>query len=127
LDLTPLIPGGRQIIESYGEGRFRVSGQAYAGNHLVFPERVLPWSAMTATEASLENLAAVIESARAGRVDLLLLGQGSRMQPVSLTLRQALRQAGIVVEPMDTGAACRTYNVLMAEGRLVAAALIAVA
>jgi uncharacterized protein len=125
LDLTPLIPGGRQIIESYGEGRFRISGQVHAGSQLVFPERVLPWAATVAAEASLENLAAVIEAARAGAVDLLLLGQGPRMQPVPLALRQALRHAGVVVEPMDTGAACRTYNVLMAEGRLVAAALIA--
>ena len=127
MDLTPLIPGGRLIIESYGEGRLRISGHAYTGNHLVFPERVLPWSAATAAEASLENLAAVLEAARAGALDLLLLGQGARMQPVSVALRQSLRQAGVVVEPMDTGAACRTYNVLMAEGRLVAAALIAVA
>ena len=125
MDLTPLIPGGRQIIESYGEGRFRISGQVYTGSQLVFPERVLPWAAATAAEASLENLAAVIKASSAGTVNLLLLGQGARMQPVSVALRQSLRQAGVVVDPMDTGAACRTYNVLMAEGRLVAAALIA--
>ena len=127
MDLTPLIPGGRQIIESYGGGRFRISGQVHAGSRLVFPERVLPWAATAASEASLENLAPVVEAGRAGSVDLLLLGQGVRMQPVPVALRQALRDAGIVVEPMDTGAACRTYNVLMAEGRLVAAALVALA
>ena len=63
----------------------------------------------------------------AGRhVDLLLLGCGARPAAISLQLRQTLRQAGIVVETMGTGAACRTYNVLLAEGRHVAAALIAI-
>jgi uncharacterized protein len=59
-------------------------------------------------------------------VDLLLFGQGRRMALISPALRQGIRAVGIVVEPMDTGAACRTYNVLMAEGRRVAAALIPV-
>jgi uncharacterized protein len=126
LDLTPLIPGGRQIIESYGDGRFRVGGQVYAGALLVFPTRSLTWAITEAAEASLENLAEVLEAGRNGEVDLLLLGQGRRMLPVAPALRQGLKSVGVVVEPMDTGAACRTYNVLMAEGRLVAAALIAV-
>jgi uncharacterized protein len=126
LDLTPLIPGGRQIIESYGDGRFRVGGQLHGGALLVFPTRSLPWPVAEALEASLENLAAILEAGRAGEVDLLLFGQGRRMLPLPPALRQGLKAAGVVVEPMDTGAACRTYNVLMAEGRLVAAALIAV-
>jgi uncharacterized protein len=126
LDLTPLIPGGRQIIESYGDGRFRVGGQVYAGALLVFPTRSLAWGVSEAAEASLDNLAAVLEAGRNGEVDLLLFGQGRRMLPLVPALRQGLKSAGVVVEPMDTGAACRTYNVLMAEGRLVAAALIAV-
>ncbi|HET6224238.1 MAG TPA: Mth938-like domain-containing protein, partial [Dongiaceae bacterium] len=61
-----------------------------------------------------------------GTIDLLLVGCGARMAPLPPALRQALRQIGVVMEPMDTGAACRTYNVLMAEGRRVCAALIAV-
>jgi len=126
LDLTPLIPGGRQIIESYGDGRFRVGGQVHVGALLVFPTRSLSWPITEAVEANLENLAAVLEAGGNGEVDLLLFGQGRRMLPVTPALRQGLKAAGVVVEPMDTGAACRTYNVLMAEGRLVAAALIAV-
>ena len=54
----------------------------------------------------------------------LLLGCGARMMPVSPTLRQALKSVGISLEAMDTGAACRTYNVLLAEDRRVAAALL---
>jgi len=127
VDLTPLIPGGRQIVESYGEGRFRVAGRVYPGAVLIFPEQTLVWPVALASEASLENLGPVLAAARGGSVDLLLFGQGLRMLLVSSDLRQGLRKAGIVIEPMDTGAACRTYNVLMAEGRRVAAALIPVA
>ena len=126
MDLTPLIPGGRQIVESYGEGRFRVSGLLYQGAILVLPDRTMPWPVNLAGEASLENLEAIVASGRQGGVELLLLGQGASMQLVSAELRQGLRAAGVVLEAMDTGAACRTYNVLMAEGRRVAAALIPV-
>jgi uncharacterized protein len=126
MDLTPLIPSGRQIVESYGEGRFRVTGQLHQGAILVLPERTMAWPVAAATEASLENLEPILAAGRERKVELLLFGQGPRMLLVPPALRQGLREAGIVLEPMDTGAACRTYNVLMAEGRLVAAALIPV-
>jgi uncharacterized protein len=126
LDLTPLIPSGRQIVESYGEGRFRITNQLYTNPVLVFPERTLPWPVTRFAEASLENLEPVLAAGRVSEVELLLFGQGPQMQLVPPALRQSLRDAGVVVEPMDTGAACRTYNVLMAEGRRVAAALIPV-
>ncbi len=127
MDVTPLIPGGRQIVESYGEGRFRITGQVYAGAGLVFLERTLAWTVSVADEANLENLEPVLAAGRAGSVELMLFGQGRHMALVPPALRQGLRAGGIVVEPMDTGAACRTYNVLMAEGRRVAAALVPVA
>ena len=126
MDLTPLIPSGRQIVESYGEGRFRVTGQLHESPILVFPDRTLVWHVTGAAEASLENLEPILAAGREGKLELLLFGQGPRMLLVPQALRQGLRDAGIVLEPMDTGAACRTYNVLMAEGRLVAAALIPV-
>jgi len=126
LDLTPLIPSGRQIVESYGESRFRVTGQVYDSAILIFPERTLAWPVIRFADASLENLEPVLAAGREGNVELLLFGQGREMQLVPPALRQGLRAAGVVVEPMDTGAACRTYNVLMAEGRRIAAALIPV-
>ena len=126
MDLTPLIPSGRQIVESYGEGRFRVTGQVYESPILVFPERTLTWPVIRFADASLENLVPVLAAGREGNVELLLFGQGPQMQLVPPAQRQGLRAAGVVVEPMDTGAACRTYNVLMAEGRRIAAALIPV-
>jgi uncharacterized protein len=126
MDVTPLIPQGRQIIDGYGEGGFRISGQRIEGSVIVFPERVTGWTVAEAGALSAGSLEAVSAAGRAGTVELLLIGTGTRMTRIDRTLRETLRADGVVVETMDTGAACRTYNVLMAEGRRVAAALIAV-
>jgi uncharacterized protein len=123
MDVTPLIPADRQVIDSYGARGFHVSGVGYAGAILVFPEGTEPWPVGGIAEVTAASLAPVIAR---GSVQILLLGCGRRMQPVAPALRQALRQAGIVVDAMDTGAACRTYNVLLAEDRRVAAALLPV-
>jgi uncharacterized protein len=93
----------------------------YRGSVLVFPDCTLPWSAVSASEVTRESLAPVIEH---GDVQILLLGLGRVMGALPHTLRRTLHTAGIVLEPMDTGAACRTYNVLVAEDRHVAAALL---
>jgi len=121
MDLTPTIPAGRQVIESYGPGGFRVSGIAYARSILVFPDRTIAWDVVDFTAVSIESLTPVVSH---GGVEILLLGCGPRLLRVPPELRQALRAAGIGIDAMDTGAACRTYNVLMAEERPVAAALI---
>jgi len=124
VDVTPLVPGDRQLIESYGEGKFRISGQVHQGSVLVFPRECVAWPVATMAEVTANTLAPVV--ARRGDVAILLLGCGRRMAPVPGALRAALREAGIVVDTMDTGAACRTYNILMSEDRRVAAALLAV-
>jgi uncharacterized protein len=88
---------------------------------LVLPDRTLDWgvgSIAELSEASFEPLVG------RGDVEILVLGTGARMAPLPAPLRLALKRAGIAVEPMDTGAACRTYNVLVAEDRRVAAALL---
>ena len=126
MDVTPLIPQGRQIIDAYGDGGFRVSGQRIEGSVIVFPDKVTAWTVDEVAALSAGSLDAVSAAGRAGTVELLLIGTGARMAQIDRTLRQALRADGVVIEVMDTGAACRTYNVLMAEGRRVAAALIAV-
>ncbi len=123
MDVTPQIPQGRQVIERYGDGGFRISGQRFEGSVLVFPDRVLPWAPTSFEEVDRASLDAILA---ASGVELLLLGCGSGIRPVPGELRRELRTAGMVVEPMDTGAACRTYNVLLSEERRVAAALIAV-
>jgi uncharacterized protein len=121
MDVTPLIPADRQVIDSYGAAGFHVSGVAYDSAILVFPDGTLPWAVTALAEISAESLAPVMAR---GDIQILLLGCGRRMQPVTPAVRKALRQAGIVVDAMDTGAACRTYNVLLAEDRRVAAALL---
>ncbi|HTS92903.1 MAG TPA: Mth938-like domain-containing protein [Stellaceae bacterium] len=124
MDLTPLIPAGRQVIESYGSPGFRVTGVLHRGSVIVFPDATLAWPVRELAEVTIGSLAPVTGR---GGVEILLLGCGVRMQPVAPELRRALKEAGIVVDAMDTGAACRTYNVLMAEDRHVAAALLSLA
>jgi uncharacterized protein len=118
MELTPLVQPGHQVIERYGPSGFRVSGMVYLGPVLVFPDRTVVWEEAAVT---VEGLAQVVEH---GGVELLLLGLGRRMAPVAATLRAAMKESGIAVEAMDTGAACRTYNVLLAEDRRIAAALL---
>ena len=121
MDITPVAAVGRQIIERYAASGFRVSGVIYHGPVLVFPDRTVPWDAASASDVTLDTLAPVIEH---GGVEILLLGLGRATSAVPAALRTALRTVGISLEAMDTGAACRTYNVLAAEDRRVAAALI---
>ena len=121
MELTPVIPSGRQVIESYGVRGFRVTGIAYASSVLVFPDATLTWPVTSVEGVTLETLRPVIER---GGTEILLLGCGARMTPVPAALRQGLKAAGIGLDAMDTGAACRTYNVLVAEDRRVAAALL---
>ena len=113
-------PSPPQVIQSYGDGLFRIAGEERRGSVIVFTDSTVPWSGEI-TEAGLAEVFAAAET-----LDLLLLGCGSAMRPVAPALRAALRRAGIAVEPMDTGAACRTFNVLLGEGRRVAAALVVV-
>lgn len=124
MDITPAVPAGRQVVESYGGGRFRVSGVGYEGSVLVLPDRTVFWDVAGIEDVSVAGLAPLLDTESG--VEILLLGCGAHLVPAPPDLRRTLRAHGIAVEPMDTGAACRTYNVLMSEGRLVAAALIAV-
>lgn len=118
MELVPQVQTGRQIIERYAASGFRVSGTIWLGPVLVFPDRTEAWAQAAFT---VEGLAPVLAH---GGVELLLLGFGRRLSPVGAELRRALKAHGIAVEPMDTGAACRTYNMLVAEDRRVAAALL---
>lgn len=124
MDVTPLIPEGRQLIEAYGDGAFRITGERYVGAVIVFPETTFSWDLSDISRLSLENLTLVTE--RDPVPEILLLGTGRRAEFVLPSLRTAVREKGPVIDIMDTGAACRTYNVLLAEGRRVAAALLPV-
>ena len=124
LDITPLVPAGRQVIESYGGGGFRVAGVSHTGSIIVLPERTIAW-AMGAADPLTEAALAPLFDAGVP-LEILAVGCGARFSPPPTALRPALKARGIALEWMDTGAACRTFNVLLAEGRPAAAALIAV-
>lgn len=125
MDITPLIPQGAQIIQSYADGRFRVSNVVYDGGVIVFTDHAVSWPVAGAIGAlSVADFKALID--QSDELDVVLVGCGKVMPVMPFALRSALKAAGISVEFMDTGAACRTYNVLMAEGRRVAAALMPV-
>jgi uncharacterized protein len=124
MDITPLIQTGRQIIKGYGDGGFTIAGNRWEGAVLVLPDRTQAWTPTELAEVTEDSLAPLLTMDEKPR--LLLLGCGKRMSPVSAALRGALRAAGITLELMDTGGACRTFNVLVSEERSVAAALIAV-
>jgi uncharacterized protein len=120
MEFVPLLAGDRQVIESYGANGFRVSGVLHTGAILVLPRSTQSLAITHIGELSAALLQPLFDAA----VEILLLGCGSRMSPVPLALRQELRAHGVVIEPMGSGAACRTYNLLAAEDRRVAAALL---
>ncbi len=115
---------GQAPIEAYGNGGFRFAGMSHRGSLLCLGEAIVGWPATTADGLTLDDFALLL--AEPTGVELLLLGTGRELLLPSQALRAGLRDAGIRIEPMDTGAACRTYNVLLAERRPVGAALIAV-
>ena len=122
MDLTPKVAPGRQQITGYGNGGFRVSGIFHTGPVLVLPERTQPWTVTGLAELSQASLADLFTAELP--VELLLIGCGRYAAPLPLAIRAFLKGRGVAVDPMDTGAACRTYNVLLGEGRHVGAALI---
>ena len=123
MELTRIAPEGRQLIQAHREGGFTIAGVRYEGSVLVLPDRTLPWPVRELSDLTVESLGPIITPA--AEVDILVLGCGAQFGQPGTELRQALRAHGIVTEAMDTPAACRTFNVLLAEDRRVAAALIA--
>ena len=123
MEFTRIAPEGPQIIQAHREGGFTIAGVRHEGSVLVLPDRTFPWPVRELAAVTMESLAPI--TATADSVDILLLGCGAAFGQPGADLREALRAHGIVTEAMDTRAACRTFNVLLAEDRRVAAALIA--
>ena len=119
---APLLTG-RPPISGYGPGRFRLGGIVHQGSILILPDGVYPLPVSDASQISLESLRPVL--AYQPLPDFLILGTGAAQLFPGRELRQAFADAGIGLEAMDTGAAARTYNVLLAEERIFAAVLIA--
>ena len=113
-----------QIIHGYGDGGFRISGKRFSGSVFVTPRYTCLWSPPTPEQLTAS---AIIDVAPGEVQPLLLLGVGAApLGPLQL-LANDLKQQGIALELMSTAAACRTWNVLISEGRNAAAALYAVA
>ncbi|WP_407496584.1 Mth938-like domain-containing protein [Pseudooceanicola sp. MF1-13] len=106
--------GKARPIDGYGPGFFRVGDQVHDAPILVTADRVTAWT-------GYDDPAAIM--ALKGQIDVLFVGTGPDMAYVPQAFRDAVEAAGIGVEPMTSPAACRTYNVLLSEGRRVAAAL----
>ena len=122
MDVTPLVKTGQQIIQSYSSGGFKISGQVYEHPVLIFPDHTQKWDVANAPQnLNKKDFEQLINYQ--DQIDVVLLGCGSDHIFISPTFRRELKDEGLSVEPMNTGAACRTYNVLMAEGRRVVAAL----
>ncbi len=123
MDVTPLVKEGAQIIQAYADGGFRISGERYDGAVIVFPEKTILWRVAVDVKSLNEEAFADVVSQQ-DEIDVLLLGTGKTLVFPDPALKKALKEQGIHVEVMDSGAACRTYNVLMAEGRRVAAMIL---
>ena len=128
-DLTAAGSGhypGRAPIDAYGNGGFRFASMSHKGSLIVLPSGVWAWNAGDPKALTVAILTRVFAEPRGGEFQFLLLGTGERQVFPPLELRRAFLDAGLGLDVMSTGAACRTYNVLLAEGRPVGAALIAV-
>lgn len=111
-------------IEAYGNGGFRFAGMSHIGSLLCLPSGIFGWDAVNAGTLDPGHFARVF--AESAGIGFLLLGAGRTFTMPSPAVRKAFTDANVGLEIMDTGAAARTYNVLLAEGRPVAAALLAV-
>ena len=121
---TPGCRPERQFIEAYGAGQFRIGGVTVSGSVIVFPDHTTPWTVSAYEDISAEALSPVADAHEA--IEVLLIGCGGRIKMPHPEIKELLSGFGIVPDWMDTGAACRTFNVLVSEDRAVAAALISV-
>jgi uncharacterized protein len=115
---------GRAPIDAYGNGGFRFADMSHRGSLLCLPSGIHGWNAVDAANLTEADFELVL--AQAAEIEILLVGTGSVLKPLPKALKRRFREAGISSDPMSTGAAVRTFNVLLAEDRAVAAALIAV-
>lgn len=107
---------GRVPIDSYGPGFFRINDAVIEGSILMRADGAMAW-------AGLDDIAQVVEAH--GDADVVFFGMGADIAILPEAAQAALREAGIAFEAMSTPAACRTYNILLSEGRNVGAALLA--
>lgn len=115
------LPAGQNVVTSIGEGYVSINGERHGASLLLLPQQLqLGWGTAGFDGLKESDFAQIVTT----RCEVLLFGTGRRQRFPHPALLRPLMQARIGVEVMDTGAACRTYNILMADGRKVAAALL---
>ena len=113
------------LITAYSEAYIEINKQRFGHSLIVMPELCLhDWDVKHSTEIGLSQVAKLIELHRSHKIEVLLLGTGEKQHFLTGAPYFALVEKGIAIECMSTAAACRTYNILMSEGRQVMAALI---
>lgn len=115
--LNEIVYNDAQPVEGYGPGFFRIGGEVIEGPVITGPRGTYSW-------AGLEDTAPLKELV--GQIDVLFVGTGADVAHLPDDLAEELQEAGLGVESMSSPAACRTYNVLLSEGRRIALALIPV-
>jgi uncharacterized protein len=115
---------GRAPIDAYGNGGFRFADMSHRGSLLCLPSGIYGWEPRDPAALARADFARLF--AEAAGIEVLLVGMGTDLRRLPQDLREALRAERISADSMSTGAAVRTYNVLLAEDRAVAAALVAV-
>jgi uncharacterized protein len=111
-------------IDAYGSGGFAFAEMSHRGSLLCLPDAIWAWPVTRPAEIDEHSLALVFAAANV--IDTLIIGTGTDVWVPPKHLREALRAVDIVMDPMQTGPAIRTYNIMIGERRRVAAALIAV-
>ncbi|MGP4686969.1 Mth938-like domain-containing protein [Agrobacterium pusense] len=124
IEIRPAHFPGRAPIDAYGNGGFRFADMSHRGSLLLLPSGIYGWEPVDAKQLSVGHFEKVL--AEAQDIEVLLIGTGDGMRVLPKELRAAFKEGGISIDPMSTGAAVRTYNIMLSESRAVAAALIAV-
>ncbi|POZ62138.1 Mth938-like domain-containing protein [Chromobacterium alticapitis] len=113
---------GKNLFTGYGEGHVLINAQRHDGNLIVSADKIVAWAPPDFSSLAVEHFEALL----AYKPEVVLFGSGKNQRFAHPRLYAALTQAGIGMECMDTQAACRTFNILLAEDRRVLAALLAI-
>ena len=116
---------GRHLVDAYGNGGFRFAEMSHRGSILALPSGIRAWAPRRAADITPESVDPIL--ADAAEIDFVLVGTGLEISAVADAVRRRLSEAGLGIDIMQTGAAARTYNILVAENRKVGAALLAIA
>ena len=115
MELSEISFAGPKPIDSYGPGFFRVGGMIHHGSLALLPDALNVWPGSIDFDFFLERI---------GQLDVLLVGSGAEISPLKTQITDKFNNLGVGIETMTTPSACRTYNMLLAEGRRIGAALI---